>query len=403
MRIGSSMSVRRPGEKGGEILYSGPLAGLAKVDGFADAAASFWQSRHRSPRTPREPRGWLHLSGVTRNNLHDARRRLSARRFHDGDRRFRLGKIEPGQPGAGGTGREASRARGAARMRRKARNWSAPTVVTEGGEITSGMEAIKRLVRVDQKAIGRTPRSNLATYTGLFDHVRRLFAATKAARSAPLRRRPLLLQRGQRPLRDVRGRRLRLRRTALPARASMRPARPATARATTRKTLEIKYRDKNIAEVLGLTVDAAAEFFADEPHLARSLDVLRQVGLGYLRLGQPATELSGGEAQRIKLATELQRTSRGSTLYILDEPTTGLHPVRRGEADDATRRPGRSGQHGHRRRARHARRRRERLDHRHGSGRRRRRRPHRRRRAARAKWPKLAAAAPRLISPAAKL
>jgi excinuclease ABC subunit A len=92
------------------------------------------------------------------------------------------------------------------------------------------------------------------------------------------------------------------------------------------KTLEIRYRGKNIAEVLGLTVDAAAEFFAEEPSLARSLDVLRQVGLGYLRLGQPATELSGGEAQRIKLATELQRIGRGNTLYILDEPTTGLHP-----------------------------------------------------------------------------
>jgi excinuclease ABC subunit A len=92
------------------------------------------------------------------------------------------------------------------------------------------------------------------------------------------------------------------------------------------KTLEITYRDKNIAEVLGMTVDAAYDFFADEPHLRRSLDVLRQVGLSYLRLGQPATELSGGEAQRIKVATELQRVGRGNTLYILDEPTTGLHP-----------------------------------------------------------------------------
>jgi excinuclease ABC subunit A len=92
------------------------------------------------------------------------------------------------------------------------------------------------------------------------------------------------------------------------------------------KTLEIKYRGRNIAEVLALTVDAAWDFFADEPAIRRSLDVLRQVGVGYLRLGQPATELSGGEAQRIKLATELQRGGRGGTLYVLDEPTTGLHP-----------------------------------------------------------------------------
>jgi excinuclease ABC subunit A len=92
------------------------------------------------------------------------------------------------------------------------------------------------------------------------------------------------------------------------------------------KTLEIQYRGKNIAEVLGMTVDAAHAFFAEEPQVHRSLGVLREVGLGYLRLGQPATELSGGEAQRIKLATELQRVQRGNTLYILDEPTTGLHP-----------------------------------------------------------------------------
>ena len=93
------------------------------------------------------------------------------------------------------------------------------------------------------------------------------------------------------------------------------------------ETLKIKYQDRSIADVLGMTVDAAWEFFADEPHLYRSLTIVREVGLGYLRLGQPATELSGGEAQRIKLATELQRIQRGDTLYVLDEPTTGLHPA----------------------------------------------------------------------------
>src|SRR5258707_1258683 len=105
----------------------------------------------------------------------------------------------------------------------------------------------------------------------------------------------------------------------------MPPAPPVMARYNA-KTLEIKYRDKTIAEVLGMTVDAAWEFFAGDAQLHRALGVVREVGLGYLRLGQPATELSGGEAQRIKLATELQRPQRGDTLYVLDEPTTGLHP-----------------------------------------------------------------------------
>ncbi len=108
--------------------------------------------------------------------------------------------------------------------------------------------------------------------------------------------------------------------------ACMPPARSASGARYNAKTLEIKYRDKNIAEVLRMTVNEAAEFFEEEAAISRALTTLREVGLGYIRLGQPATELSGGEAQRIKLATELQRAGRGNTLYILDEPTTGLHP-----------------------------------------------------------------------------
>ena len=198
-------------------------------------------------------------------------------------------------------------------------------VVTEGGEITSGMEAIKRLVRVDQKAIGRTPRSNLATYTGLFDHVRKLFAATEAARSQryDAGRFSFNVAKGRCPTCEGEGF-VFVELLFLPSVYA--PCPSCHGARYNAETLAIQYRGKNIAETLQLTVDAAAKFFADEPHLARSLDVLRQVGLGYLRLGQPATELSGGEAQRIKLATELQRMSRGSTLYILDEPTTGLHP-----------------------------------------------------------------------------
>jgi excinuclease ABC subunit A len=198
-------------------------------------------------------------------------------------------------------------------------------VKTEGGRISAGLESINRLVRVDQKPIGRTPRSNLATYTGLFDYARRLFAATKDAkkRRYDAGRFSFNVAKGRCETCEGEGF-VFVELLFLPGVYAPCPA--CHGARYNAQTLEITYRGKNIAEVLGLTVDAAWEFFADEPHLARSLDVLRQVGLGYLRLGQPATELSGGEAQRIKLATELQRVTRGTTLYILDEPTTGLHP-----------------------------------------------------------------------------
>ncbi|HET9651693.1 MAG TPA: excinuclease ABC subunit A, partial [Usitatibacter sp.] len=192
--------------------------------------------------------------------------------------------------------------------------------------ITQGMETIRRLIRVDQRPIGRTPRSNLATYTGLFDHVRELFARTKAARARRY-------DAGRFSFNVARGRCehcqgegfVMVELLFLPSVYAPCPTCQGTR--YNAKTLEVTYRDRNIAEVLGMTVDAAFEFFADEPAVRRPLEVLREVGLGYLRLGQPATELSGGEAQRIKLATELQRAGRGNSLYVLDEPTTGLHPA----------------------------------------------------------------------------
>ena len=199
-------------------------------------------------------------------------------------------------------------------------------MTTLGGRIAGGMEGIKRLVRVDQKPIGRTPRSNLATYTGLFDHVRKLFAATQAARARhyDAGRFSFNVAKGRCETCEGEGF-VMVELLFLPSVYA--PCPTCHGARYNAKTLEIKYRDKNIADVLGMTVDAAWEFFADEPQVLRSLDVLREVGLGYLRLGQPATELSGGEAQRIKLATELQRIQRGDTLYVLDEPTTGLHPA----------------------------------------------------------------------------
>ena len=194
-----------------------------------------------------------------------------------------------------------------------------------GGEIISGMEYIKRLVTVDQKAIGRTPRSNLATYTGLFDHVRKLFATTKEAKARhyDAGRFSFNVKKGRCPNCEGVGF-VSVELLFLPSVYS--PCQVCHGQRYNDETLEITYQGKNIAEVLDLTVEAAAEFFIDDAPIMRALDALLKVGLGYLRLGQPATELSGGEAQRIKLATELQRTQRGDTLYVLDEPTTGLHP-----------------------------------------------------------------------------
>jgi len=201
----------------------------------------------------------------------------------------------------------------------------AATMASEG-RIVSGMEGIKRLVRVDQRPIGRTPRSNLATYTGLFDHVRKLFAATKQApaRRYDAGRFSFNIAKGRCPHCEDEGF-VMVELLFLPSVYA--PCPTCHGDWYNADTLKIKYRDKSIADVPGMTVVAAWDFFADEPPLHRSLTIVREVGLGCLRLGQPATELSGGEAQRVKPATELQRIQRGDTLYVLDEPTTGLHPA----------------------------------------------------------------------------
>ena len=273
-------------------------------------------------RTPRNPRGWLKLRGVTRNNLDHL------------DVDIPLG-VFTSVTGISGSGKSSLISQFLVEAVGDAlgqRNESGDeddgldrTVETLGGEITEGLDGIKRLVVVDQKPIGRTPRSNLATYTGLFDHVRKLFAATKQARARRY-------DAGRFSFNVAKGRCetcqgegfVCVELLFLPSVYA--PCPTCKGARYNAKTLEIKVRDKSIADVLAMTVDSAFDFFPDDPSLRRSLGVLREVGLGYIRLGQAATELSGGEAQRIKLATELQRAQRGETLYVLDEPTTGLHP-----------------------------------------------------------------------------
>jgi excinuclease ABC subunit A len=311
------------GENGGHVLYSGPPAGLRGVAESRTRQHLFGEVP-LPRRTLRRSTGTLTLAGVTRNNLESLDVAIPLGVFTtvtgvSGSGKSTLVSQALVELVAAGLGHEVTR------DAEEGQGLEQPAAVTLGGSITGGLESIKRLVTVDQKPIGRTPRSNLATYTGLFDHVRRLFAATRSARARHYDAGRFSFNVGKGRCETCEGEGfVMVELLFLPSVYAPCPTCHGTR--FNAKTLEITYREKNIADVLRLTVDAAWEFFEDEPHVRRSLTVLRQVGLGYLRLGQPATELSGGEAQRIKLATELQRAQRGNSLYILDEPTTGLHP-----------------------------------------------------------------------------
>ncbi|MFI0988515.1 ATP-binding cassette domain-containing protein [Streptomyces exfoliatus] len=279
----------RAGVHGGRVLHSGPPEGLADVE--ASATRRFLFDRAPAPaRRVREPAGWLRTGPLTRHNLRAV------------DAAFPLAVLTA-VTGVSGSGKS--------------------TLV---GALTEELAGVGRLVTVDQRPIGRTPRSNLATYTGLFDVVRKLFTETEEARA-----------RGYKAGRfsfNVPGGRcetcqgegfVSVELLFLPS--TYAPCPDCHGARYNPETLEVRLRGLTIAEVLDLTVESAAAFFDDTPAAARSLRTLLDVGLGYLRLGQPATELSGGEAQRIKLASELQRPHRSPTLYVLDEPTTGLHPA----------------------------------------------------------------------------
>ena len=187
-----------------------------------------------------------------------------------------------------------------------------------------GLEQLEKVINIDQSAIGRTPRSNPATYTGLFDLVRELYSLTPEARARGYKQGRFSF--------NVKGGRCEACQGDGIVKIEMHflpdvyvPCEVCKGKRYNQETLEVYYKGKNIADVLNMTVDEAAAFFANQPKIARKLDTLKAVGLGYIRLGQSATTLSGGEAQRVKLSTELSRRSDGKTIYILDEPTTGLH------------------------------------------------------------------------------
>ena len=299
------------GEKGGEIVYSGPLQGLLQR---ANSMTGDYLAGRRSIPVPRDRRSGagdaITIYGARQHNLKSI------------DVRFPLGCFVA-VTGVSGSGKSTlvDEILYRAVHRKLIRN---ARLVAGKHRSIEGIENIDKVIDIDQSPIGRTPRSNPATYTGVFDHVRKLFSKTPDAR-----------RRGYQPGRfsfNVRGGRceacagdgtIKIEMHFLPD--VYVPCEVCKGKRYNRETLEVRYKGKNISEVLEMSVTEACEFFGNIPPIARHMDTLHDVGLGYIKLGQPAPTLSGGEAQRVKLATELSKRSTGRTLYILDEPTTGLH------------------------------------------------------------------------------
>jgi excinuclease ABC subunit A len=313
------------GELGGHVLYSGAPDGLRKVS-ESKTAQYLFARRDLPARARRKPSEWLKLEDVTLNNLHELNVEFPIGLFTSitgvsGSGKSSLVSQALVELVAAELGHEPPETQESSE---EGVDLEAAVPGMTSGHISSGMKHIKRMVNVDQKPIGRTPRSNLATYTGLFDHVRRLFAATPAAKSRRFDagRFSFNMPKGRCEICEGEGF-VSVELLFMPSVYA--PCPTCHGARYNDDTLKVTYNGRNIAEVLGMTVLEAREFFLNDPPVLRSLRLLQDIGLGYLRLGQPATELSGGEAQRIKLATELQRSQRGDTLYVLDEPTTGLH------------------------------------------------------------------------------
>ncbi len=315
------------GEKGGEILYSGSLEGLRSVSRSRTRPYIFNEIKH-GQMVPLKPEGWLCLKSINWNNLHNVTLELP------------LGVMTV-VTGISGSGKSSLAGQALVSIVSKALGQKDPVEQPEAGEndipevaesaepegqVVSGLQNIRRLVVVDQKPIGRTPRSNLATYTSLFDQIRQAFAAVPQAKQQKMDAGwfSFNVAKGRCPRCEGVGS-IEVELLFLPSVYA--PCPECHGARYKPEVLAITLKGRNIADVLNMSVDEAHEFFADSPNIAHGFDTLRQGGLGYLRLGQPATTLSGGEAQRIKLATELQKKRAGHILYVLDEPTTGLHPA----------------------------------------------------------------------------
>lgn len=313
------------GDEGGYILYSGLPEGLQKIKA-SQTSAFLFNNEMRKAHAPRIPAGWLSIKGGSRHNLKNL------------DIDFPLG-VMTCVTGISGSGKSSLVSQllvelvadGLHQPLEPEPEDIKTTPHTEKiapvkGRITAGLEQLSKLIVVDQRPIGRTPRSNLATYTGLFDHVRKRFANTTLAkkRKYDSGRFSFNVAKGRCPHCLGEGF-VMVELLFLPSVYT--PCPTCKGSRYNADTLEVTYKGKNIAQVLELTVEKACDFFDEDLVIYQALDILREVGLGYLKLGQAATALSGGEAQRIKLATELQKSQKGSAIYILDEPTTGLHPA----------------------------------------------------------------------------
>ena len=297
------------GEHGGQVVAVGNAQEIMKNPNSVTGAYLSGKIRIPVPTERKKPTGYLKVVGAQENNLKNI------------DVKFPLG-VMTCVTGVSGSGK--SSLVNQILYKRLARDLNRARTIPGKHKRIEGLEQVDKVINIDQSPIGRTPRSNPATYTGVFDLIRDLFAGTPDAKARGYKKGRFSF--------NVKGGRceacagdgiLKIEMHFLPD--VYVPCEVCGGKRYNRETLEVRYKGKNIYDVLNMTVEEAVDFFENVPSIRRKMEALRDVGLSYIRLGQPSTELSGGEAQRIKLATELSKRSTGKTVYILDEPTTGLH------------------------------------------------------------------------------